>query len=279
MNRIKRHFFNMTYPFGPITIILRHRELLLQLLVRDIESKYRGTYLGALWIIVQPILMLCLYTFVFGFVFNGRFKDEGVETTLQYAMGIYLGLNLFQFLSEVLSVSPSIIQQNRNLVKKVVFPLEILPIVTVGSSSVYFFVSQGLAIFASFFIGEMSLVGVLWVLIIYLPFVLLCLGVSWLVSAVGVFVTDTVSFMRFSVMSLMFASAIFYPAKDIPSEAWIILKFNPLIHVIEMSRSIILWDEKIGYGQLAYLYVSSIIIFYFGYVFYRKLAKHYADVL
>ena len=269
----------MSYPFGPITSILRHRELLLQFLIRDIESKYRGTYLGGLWIVLQPILMLVLYTFVFGFVFNGRFKEEGTETTLQYALGIYLGLNLFQFLSEVLSISPTIVQQNRNLVKKVVFPLEILPIVTVGSSSVYFFISQGLAILASFFIGEMTIIGLIWVLVIYLPFVLLCLGVSWFVSAIGVFVTDTSSFMRFSVMALMFASAVFYPAKDIPIEAWSILKFNPLIHVIEMSRSIILWDEKVGYGQIAYLYVSSILIFLFGYLIYRKLAKYYADVL
>lgn len=264
---------------SPILVILQNRELLMQLLVRDIVSKYRGTYLGVFWLILQPLLMLVLYTFVFGYVFNGKFREDQAESTVQYALGIYIGLNLFHFLSEVLSISPSIIILNKNLVKKVVFPIELLPFVTVASSSVYFIISQGLAIFASFFIGDIDVFGMFWILVIYFPFVILCVGMSWIVSSIGTFVTDTSSFMRFAVLALMFASAVFYPAKDIPEPAWSVMKYNPLIHVIEMSRSVILWNEGISQIALFYLYGLSIAVFYLGYMIFVKLKKHYADVL
>lgn len=265
--------------FDGITPLIRHRALLRQFTERNVELRHKGSYLGIVWSLLNPLLMLGLYVFVFGFVFGGRFNGRPGETRVDYALGIFVGLSIFHFLGEVLGISPTVIVANPNFVKKVVFPLEILPVATVGASFVHFLISIALTILGITFFGPGPNLGMLWLPIIFIPILLLSLGLAWFCAAMGTFFRDINQLTAFLSMALMFASAVFYPAKSIPPQAWAVLRFNPLIHAIELSRATALWGTPINGHHLAYLYAIGAICFTGGYWVFFKLRPAFADVL
>lgn len=265
--------------FDGITPLIRHRALLRQFTERNVELRHKGSHLGLIWSFLNPLLMLGLYVFVFGFVFGGKFNGRAGETRVDYALGIFVGLSLFHFLGEVLGVSPTVIVSNPNFVKKVVFPLEILPVATVGASFVHFLISIALTLLGIVFFGPGPNLGMLWLPVIFVPVLLLSLGLAWFCSAMGTFFRDINQLTAFLSMALMFASAVFYPAKSIPPQAWSILKFNPLIHAIELSRATALWGTPINLHHLTYLYGSGALCFAGGYWVFFKLRPAFADVL
>ena len=265
--------------FDAITPLIRHRALLWQFIQRNVELRHKGSHLGLIWSFLNPLLMLGLYVFVFGYVFGGKFGARPEETRVDYALGIFVGLSLFHFIGEVLGVAPTVIIGNPNFVKKVVFPLEILPVATVGASFVHFLISILLTVLGIAFFGPGPSWGMLWLPVIFLPVLVLSLGLAWLCSALGVFFRDIGQLTGFLSMSLMFASAVFYPASSIPAPAWAFLRFNPLIHAIELSRNTALWNTAMNYHHLGYLYAVSAVTALFGYWVFHKLRPAFADVL
>lgn len=265
--------------FDGISPLLRHRALLWQFIVRNVELRHKGSHLGLIWSFLNPLLMLGLYVFVFGYVFGGKFGARPGETRVDYALGIFVGLSVFHFLGEVLGVSPTVIVSNPNFVKKVVFPLEILPVATVGASFVHFLISIALTVFGIALLGPGPNAGMIWLPVIFLPVLMLALGLAWFCSALGTFFRDIGQLTSFLSMGLMFASAVFYPAANIPPAAWQILRFNPLIHAIELSRATALWGTAINFHHLAYLYAFGLAAFAGGYCVFRKLRPAFADVL
>lgn len=241
--------------------------------------RHKGSHLGLIWSFLNPFLMLGLYVFVFGFVFDGKFGAISTESKVDYALGIFVGLSLYHFVSEVLSVAPTVIVCNPNFVKKVVFPLEILPVASVGASFVHCLISILLALLGIALVGPGPTLGMLWIPVILLPVLILALGIGWFCSALGVFFRDINQLTAFLGLALMFASAVFYPASKIPPAAWAILRFNPLIHAIELSRNTVLWHSPVNYHHLGYLYTISIIITGAGYWAFRRLRPTFADVL
>ncbi len=265
--------------FDGVSPLVRHRALLWQFIQRNVELRHKGSHLGLIWSILNPLLMLGLYVFVFGYVFGGKAHDQSPET---YALSIFVGLSIFHFIAEVLGVAPTVIVANPNFVKKVVFPLEILQVAAVGASFVHFLISISLALIGVALLGPGLRWNVLWLPLIFTPFLLLTLGVAWAAAAIGVFFRDVTQFTGFLTMSLMFASAIFYPATMIIEKspaAWNILQFNPLIHTIELSRDVILRHQPLTLGPLAYLYCISIATAVAGYWIFHKLRPAFADVL
>ncbi len=265
--------------FDGITPLWRHRALLGQFIQRNVELRHKGSHLGLIWSFLNPLLMLGLYVFVFGFVFGGKFGALANETRVDYALGIFVGLSVFHFLGEVLGVSPTVIVSNPNFVKKVVFPLEILPVATVGASFTHFLISILLTVTGIALFGPGPNSGMLWLPVIFLPILLLSLGLAWFCAALGTFFRDINQLTSFLSMALMFSSAVFYPANNIPAPAWAILRFNPLIHAIELSRATALWGTPINWHHLVYLYAVGIVCFAFGYWTFRKLRPAFADVL
>jgi lipopolysaccharide transport system permease protein len=259
--------------------LFRHHALLWQFTQRNVEIRHKGSHLGLIWSFLNPLLMLGLYVFVFGFVFDGKFGAVSTESKVDYAMGVFVGLSLYHFIGEVLGVAPMIIVSNPNFVKKVVFPLEILPVASVGASFVHCLISIVLTLLGISLIGPGPSWGMLWLPIILIPILLLALGVAWFCSALGVFFRDINQLTAFLSTALMFASAVFYPASKIPPAAWSILRFNPLIHAIELSRNAVLWHSPVNYHHLCYLYTISIIITGAGYWAFRRLRPAFADVL
>ena len=257
----------------------RHRELLWQFTLRNVELRHKGSHLGLIWSFANPLLMLSLYVFVFGYIFGGHFGVLPNETRSDYGLGVFLGLSLFHFIAEVFGLAPTIVTSNPNFVKKVVFPLEILPAAAVGAAAFHLAVSLGLVLLGIVAFGHGLDWGVLWLPVVIVPLLLLALGISWFFSALGVFFRDTAQLMQFLTVVLMFSSAVFYPASRIPSPAWAVLKFNPLLLTIEIARDGVLWQHPPNLHHLIYLSGISIAACYLGYSFFKKTKSGFADVL
>jgi lipopolysaccharide transport system permease protein len=264
-------------PFA--TDLWTHRELLWQFTLRNVELRHKGSHLGLIWSFLNPLLMLGLYVLVFGYIFGGSFGVLPNETRVDYALGIFLGLTLFHFVSEVLGLAPTIIVGNPNFVKKVVFPLEILPAANVAGAVIHMLISLGLVLLCMLVFGAGFSPEILWLPVIIFPLILLALGVAWLVSALGVFLRDIGQVMQFLTMALMFSSAVFYSAQKIPVAAWVFMRFNPILLAIELARDAALWNRPLNLNHLAYLYAAGLAACYLGHLAFRRMKPAFADVL
>ena len=265
--------------FGPLGRYYRYRDLLRQLILRNIRSRHKGSYLGSIWQVLNPLLMMMLYTFVFGFIFKGSYHSGPEETKLDYGLGIFLSITIYQFLAEILMVSPALMVSHPNYVKKVVFPLDVLPVAVVGTALYHFFLTIVIVVLGIVFLGPGLSVNALWMPVIFFPFFLTALGLAWIFSALGVFFRDINQLTTFLSLALLYASAVFYSSKQIPDVIWQFLKFNPLIHVVELSRRVLLWQQSPDMLSLAYLYGFSILFVWIGYVAFNKMKSAFADVI
>jgi len=255
-----------------------HRELLWQFTLRNVELRHKGSHLGLIWSILNPLLMLSLYVLVFGYIFGGKFGVLPNESSADYALGIFLGLTLFHFVAEVLGIAPSIIVGNPNFVKKVVFPLEILPAANVGGAIVHLLISFALVLVSMVVFGISLSIGWFWMPVIILPVVLLGLGVAWLVSALGVFLRDIGQVMQFISTALMWASGVFFSAQHYPA-AWPYLRYNPLLLAIDLTRDAVLWARPLNFHHLSYLYAVGFAACWLGHLAFRRMKPAFADVL
>lgn len=260
-------------------LLWQHRELVWQFTLRNIELRHKGSHLGLIWSFLYPLLMLALYVLVFGYIFDSRFGVIPNETQIDHSLGIFFGLTLFHFAGEVISTSGAIIMGNPNFVKKVVFPLEILPVASVLSAAFHMLVSLMMLIAGIVFLGNGLTALALWLPVIIFPLILFVIGISWLLSALGVFFRDINQIMPFVGSALMFASAVFYSAQKIPPAVWTWLRFNPLLLAIDLARDVGLWGRPINFHHLAYLYACGLVVCYGGYLAFRKMKSAFADVL
>ena len=253
--------------------------LIRQYLNRQINVRYKGRALGVFWSLVSPLLMLLVYTFVFGTVLHSRYGISKTETTLDYGLALFCGLNLFNFWAEVMMHSPSLILSQSNLVKKVVFPLEILPLVNVLDALLHCVLAFVPLFFALIFAHG----GVPWSFcflpLFLLPTMLIALGFGLFLSAIGVFVRDIQNFVPTAVMVLMFGSAVFYPLAFVPDwiRAWFSL--NPLAVLIENARKTLVWGISPDIGPLLLITVLGLAFAIIGFVFFEKSRPAFADVI
>jgi lipopolysaccharide transport system permease protein len=266
-------------PFTGLVRMYYNRHLIWQFLKRDIAQRYRGAFFGIGWSFITPLLMLSVYVFVFGFVFKSRFGVSEQETTVDYGLALFCGLNLFNLFSELVLRSPSLILQNPNYVKKVVFPLEILSVMATGTA-----VFHCLVAFIPLAIGLGLTRGTLPVTILYLPLfvaplALAVCGLSWVLAAIGVFIRDIQQALSPGVLILMFLSAIFYPIQAVPEQARHLLALNPMITLIDNARKAIVWGIRPDYVALAYLAAGSILLFLLGYIVFIRSRSAFADVI
>ncbi len=256
-----------------------NRELLWQFTTRNVELRHKGSHLGLVWSVIAPLLLLSLYVFVFGYIFGGSFGIIPNETKVDYGLGIFMGLTIFHAFGEVGGLAPAVIVTQPNLVKKVVFPLEVLPASVVLGGLFHFLISLAILLVGVAWIGPGLTVNSLWLIVILLPMVFFLLGVSWILSALGVFFRDITQLIPFATMAVMFASAVFYPAHSIPPEAWFWMRLNPVLLIVEMSRDAVLWGRSINLNHLAFVYAASAMVFLLGQFMFRKVKPAFADVL
>ena len=256
----------------------RNRSLVRALVEREVVGRYRGSFMGILWSFFNPVLMLLVYTFVFSVVFKARW-NAGSDSKTEFALVLFAGLMVFNLFSECVNRSPTLIIANANYVKKVVFPLEILPWVSLGSALFHMLVSLGVWVLAYVIFFGVPHVTVLLLPIVFLPLILLIMGVTWSLAALGVYLRDISQFVGILTTILMFLSPIFFPASALPEKYRAVLLLNPLIPVIEDTRNVLFWGKAPDLIMLLVYVVASAMIAWLGFAWFQKTRKGFADVL
>jgi lipopolysaccharide transport system permease protein len=264
------------HPAQMFFMLSRHYDLILQLIKRDILTKYRGSLAGILWVVLAPLLMLSLYTLVFS-VFM-KVKWPGVDNNLMYSLIIYVGLIILNFFSECVNRAPSIIIHNANFVKKVIFPLEIYPWVIVGSAFFHAMINTLILAVFCLILGTLHLT-ILLVPLLFVPLTLITLGVSWFLSSAGVFVRDITHLMVFIMQIIMYLSPVFYSITMLPELFQKVLFFNPLTFVIEEARMLVIFGDSLHWMYFGIFSGVSVGIAYLGFIWFQKTRDGFADVL
>lgn len=250
------------------------------LVVREVAGRYRGSLLGVVWSLITPLMMLGIYTFVFGTVFHTRWSAGGTEaSTVDFAIVIFMGLIIFQIFGEVVNRGPGLVLANPNYVKRVVFPLEVLAPVALGSALFHAAVSFAvLVLFMLTVLGGIPLTAV-WLPIVLVPYCLLVVGIGWALSSIGVYYRDIAQVSGTLVSALMFLSPIFYPLSSLPESVrpWVAL--NPITWPVETARAAMIFGRSpdlMGY----FLYsVVAVAVAVLGYQWFQKTRHGFADVL
>jgi lipopolysaccharide transport system permease protein len=255
----------------------RSRDLIAQLTERDTRSRYRGSAVGLFWSAVHPLLMLAVYTVFFTEMMPGRWPGTGDR--VQFAMVLFVGLLLHGFLAESINRAPSLVTGQPNFVKKIVFPLDILPVVAIGTA--IFHMAVGLAIWLAFYvvlIGTPPATALLFP-VVFAPLVLMTLGACWFLAAIGVYLRDVAHIVPVVSAVLLFASPVFYPADAVKAPYSAIVHASPLTIPIEQARNVLFegrmprWDEWALYSAIA------LVVAWLGAAWFRATRKGFADVL
>jgi lipopolysaccharide transport system permease protein len=268
----------ITRVFNPLTTIFSNWDLFVRLLARDLQATVRGSILGLAWIVISPLAMVAIYTFVFGTILDSVWT-VGNPQPLEIPLIYLTGLVVFGFFMEIMLRAPDYIRANKTYVTKIVFPIELLDWVLVASAAAKLLISLVLiVIFLTLVTGQMPLT-VLLLPFIVLPFVVLATGLAWFISAFGTFVRDAGHAMIAFAPALMFMSPIFYSVEQVPQDfSWIYI-FNPLTFVIEASRGILFFEQGITLSAYASYWGAALVIFFFGYWFFTRARRGFVDVL
>lgn len=243
---------------------------------REIEKKYRGSYLGGIWLFLSPFLMLAVYTFVYSYVFQLRIREMD---HLDFVLWLYAGLAIFFFFSDVVATTASCIRNSPNYVKKVIFPLEVL--VSAKVIAAFFSFGVNFVLLTTFLLIKRGSLQptILLIPLILLPVVLFAYGLAMTLAAVGVFVQDTDEVSRFVVRVLFYLAPIVYPLALVPQQAYQFIWFNPLTNMVEPFRSVLLLGEVPEWDRFLAFAVVSVGLFLVGRICFRKLRPSFADVL
>lgn len=266
------------HPWGVLTDLWRYRHLIVRLSRREIEARYRGSVLGILWTLLHPLMMLAIYSFVFGVVFGARrlipLEEEGV-----FPIALFSGLIVFWLFSEVINRSPSLLLSNRNYVKKVVFPLPILPVAAM-LTSLFNAAASSLVMLALY----LAIIGVppwsaLLLPLLVLPMIFNALGLAWMLASLGVFLRDMRHVVPVVTTMIMFLSAVFYPIDRLPESLQIFFHMNPVAVVIEQVR-FALFLGKVAQPFVWGLHFGlSLLVAWLGYAWFAKTRRGFADVI
>lgn len=265
-------------PVEMFASLWRNRELIKASTKREVLGRYRGSFLGLLWSFFNPLFMLAVYTFVFSAVFKARWNVESDSKT-EFALVLFAGLIVFNLFGEVISRAPSLVINNQNYVKKVVFPLEILPVVILLSALFHGMISLGVWLLAYMIFFGSPHTTTLYFPLVILPFLLLVLGLSWGLSSLGVFLRDVSQLIGMLITVSMFMTPIFYPITAMPEEFRHWLYFNPLTPIVEQARDVLYWGKPPNFSLLGIYTLASASIAWLGFAWFQKTRKGFADVL
>jgi lipopolysaccharide transport system permease protein len=258
--------------------LYHHRWLFLHLLQREIKVRYQGSALGMLWALLTPLLMLLIYTFVFSVVFTSRWRDTD-SSPVTFVLLLLPGLLTFNLLAECFSRAPSLIVSNPTYVKKVVFPIELLPIISLGSSLFHFVIGLAVWLLAHLIAVGMPPISALLLPVVLLPFLLFICGISWFLASVGVYLRDISQVTGLAVQALMFLSPIFYPISAVPEAFRFLMYCNPLTVSIEMIRGVLYWGQAPQLATLVLTYAIGISVASLGFSWFQRTRSGFADVL
>ena len=270
-------------PTSPLSLwgnLWRNRSLIVQLIQRDVIGRYNGSIFGLAWSFFNPLLLLTVYAFVFTIAFKAQWTGAGhTQSKGYFAIMLFIGMVVHGFFAECMTRAPGVIVGNANYVKKVVFPIELLPVVAVGSALFHTFISVSVLLVGVLALHQSLPATALLIPLVLLPLVLLAQGVTWLLSALGVYLRDIAHSTSLLATVLSFVSPVFYPTSALPEpySRWIYL--NPLTWVMETARAVLVQGTAPHWGQWVAAISASAVVCWLGYWCFQKSRSGFADVL
>lgn len=267
---------------NPIEImrhLWRYRQLTYQFTQRQVLARYRGSYLGVVWSFITPLAMLLIYTFVFSVVFQARWEQHSSTSHAEFALTLFAGLIAFNIFNEVIIAAPQCIISQPNLVKRVIFPLEILPVSLLGSALVNSAMSLVILLLGLMSLRQPPSWTIIFLPLIYLPLSLLTLGLGWFLAALGVFIRDITPILAVIMQMLFFLTPIFYPVSALPPHLQWVLYLNPLTFIVNHFRRVILWGQPPDWGEWLVITLFALGVWGVGFGWFMRSKKSFADVV
>ncbi len=257
----------------------RNRSLINQLVRREVIGRYRGSLLGVAWSFFNPILMLLVYTFVFSVVFKTRWGVAESASHASFAIILFVGLIVHGLFAEVANRAPLLIFTNVSYVKRVVFPLEVLPWVAMGSALFHAAISLTVLLLVQLVIMDQLPWTLILFPVILAPLILTTMGFAWFLAAIGVYVRDIAQTMGIITSVMLFMAPIFYPITSLPHRMQLVLYLNPLTFIIEEGRNVLLFGRLPNWGGLIVYTAVSMVTAWAGFWWFQKTRKGFADVV
>jgi len=256
---------------------LRNRRLLRELVRRDVAGRYRGSVLGLVWSFLHPLAMLAAYTVVFGIFLKARWA--GTDNSLQFSVVLFAGLIVFSFVAECVNRAPVLVTSQPNFVKKIIFPLDLFPWMAVATA--LFHAAISVTVWCGFHLVVFG--NLPWTIValpvVFVPLVLIALGLTYLLSAAGVYLRDIAQITSIVVQILMFLSPVFYSTQSIPPEFRPLLELNPLTFLIEQARAVMLGRAPLDWTGLALSSAGALVFAWLSFAWFQHLREGFADVL
>jgi len=256
----------------------KNRHLIAQLTRREVISRYRGSVIGLAWSFFNPLLMLAVYTFFFSVVFRARWGGADAGKA-EFAVFLFSGILVHGVFAECINRAPTLILANVNYVKRVVFPLEVLPWVALGSALFHAAVSLAVLLLAQVVLSHHLSLTALYFPIVMLPLLIMTMGVAWMLAAVGVFVRDIGQITAVLTTILLFLSPVFYPISNMPERYRPWINMNPLTFIIEQSRTVLLLDGAPDWGGILKYSLLALVVAVAGFWVFQRMRRGFADVL
>ena len=278
-NTVQQSRYPFTFAYL-LRSLYKNRYLILQISKREILGKYKGSLLGLAWSFFNPLFMLVIYTFVFSVIFKSRWGNIGEDTgKVQFSIILFVGMIVVGFFNEVLNRSPSVILSNINLVKKVIFPLEILPLIPIGAALFHSLISILVLLIFFMIIKGFIYWTVIFFPLVFFPLLVVVLGLSWILSSVGTYLRDIAQVTSLTTTILMFISPIFYPITAVPERFRPFIMLNPVTFIIEQSRNVLIFGILPDWKGLCIYALLAIIIAWIGFFWFQNTREGFADVL
>jgi lipopolysaccharide transport system permease protein len=270
---------NLSTPRLMLASLQRNRQLIWQMMKREVTSRYRGSIMGLAWSFINPFIMLAVYTFVFSVVFKARWNIGGEENRVDFAITLFVGMIVFNLFAEVVNRAPGLIVSNVNFVKRVLFPLEILPWVVTGSALFHSLISLLVLLITQFAVKQFLPWTVIVFPLVLLPLILVCVGLGWFLASLGVYVRDVGQVTSVFTTILMFLSAVFYPITALPEiyQPWV--QLNPLAYIINESRNVLIYGKLPAWDMLGIVFLFGLFVALAGFWWFQKTRKGFADVI
>lgn len=263
---------------NPFSAFGRHRNLTRELVRNEILGRYRGASFGMLWSLLSPFLMLIVYTIAFGSILKGRWPQVG-ETHAEFGLVIFVGIFVHGFFGECFTRSPRLMLEHANYVKRVVFPLDILPWTMVLSA--LFHLAMNVLVFCllSFFVYRQLSPLVVLLPVVLAPLVLLTVSVCWVASSLGVYLRDIVQVVPVVSTAMFFLSSAIVPVHAVPEKYQLLFHLNPLTFFIDQARAVALWGRQPDWAGLGLYALAGLVAVFATHAWFRRTSRGFADVL
>lgn len=264
-----------------ITELLKENEIIKQLTIRDMALKYKGSKLGFCWAAINPLLMLSIYTLIFSQVFKARWGNSIAESEnpIYFGLNIFCGLIVFNMYAECMTRGPKSISSNPNYVKKIIFPLSTLGVTIVGSTLMQAIINCGALILIQLAFMSNIPATVIAIPFVWLPVIMQLLGITWLLSVIGIFVRDIEQITNALISALMFMSPIFYPSEALPESIRWVSTVNPLTYGIEQTRNVLIKGNMTPLGDWIVQLGLSLVMCQSAYWLLKRTKKYFGDLL